>query len=64
MTTKQSFSFFRSLFETDNLPKECKLIGGVYFIDALPKSTTGKPLHREVKEVAVQRFNAKIKNGH
>lgn len=48
---------------SDNLPKECKLVGGVYFIDAIPKSTTGKPLHREVKILATKWFNAKVKNG-
>lgn len=47
----------------ENLPKECKLLGGVYFIDAIPKSPTGKPLHREVKELAAKGFSARAKNG-
>jgi 4-coumarate--CoA ligase len=37
-----------------------KLRGGVLFVDAIPKSPSGKILRRELKEKALQEIKAKL----
>ncbi|XP_055298411.1 uncharacterized protein LOC129566474 [Sitodiplosis mosellana] len=40
----------------DNFSDHCKLRGGVYFVDSLPSTVSGKVLRRKVKEIAIQLF--------
>jgi 4-coumarate--CoA ligase len=37
-----------------------RLRGGVVFIDVIPKSPSGKILRRELKELALKEFKAKL----
>lgn len=39
-----------------------KLRGGVYFVDALPLTSTSKVLRRKVKETAIKMYNARSFN--
>lgn len=42
---------------SDNLVDYCKLRGGVYFVDSIPSTPSGKLLRRVAKEVASKSFN-------
>ncbi|XP_055297521.1 luciferin 4-monooxygenase-like [Sitodiplosis mosellana] len=42
----------------DHFADHCKLRGGVYFVDSLPTTPSGKVLRRKVKEIAVSSFNS------
>lgn len=44
----------------DALLDDCQLLGGVYFVDSIPTSSTGKPLHRNVKQLATKLYESKI----
>lgn len=48
-------------FVAENLPEYKHLHGGVYFVDELPMTISGKFLKREIKNIAVKRFNDNIK---
>lgn len=43
----------------DNLADQYKLRGGVYFVDALPITASGKILRRKVKEEIIKLLNEK-----
>lgn len=45
----------------DNLPACCKLEGGIYFIDSIGITVSGKLVYREAKEVAKKLHSAKPK---
>lgn len=42
------------------MPDYCKLRGGVYFVDVIPRTPSGKILRRLVKETAKAFYNEKI----
>lgn len=44
----------------DNLGDDCKPRGGVYFVDSIPTTASGKPLRRVVKEIATRLYRAVI----
>lgn len=46
-------------FYLDHFADYCKLRGGVYFVDELPLTPSGKMLRRKVKEIAIQQYNAR-----
>lgn len=46
---------------TDNLPDDCKLRGGVYFVSSLPMTVAGKPIRGSIKKIATE-FYQKNKN--
>lgn len=48
-----------SMMISDNLGDYCKLRGGVYFVDSIPKTPTGKLLRRVVKGIASELFREK-----
>lgn len=43
----------------DNFPDYCKLRGGVYFVDSMPTTPSGKLLRRRVKEYITNLYNTK-----
>ena len=43
----------------DHFADYCKLRGGVYFVDSLPLTPSGKMLRRKVKEIAIELYNAR-----
>lgn len=46
---------------SDNLPDDCQLRGGVYFVDSdLPKTRTGKPNRVLIKEQATKLYKSKL----
>lgn len=49
------FSLFSGHFSD-----HCKLRGGVYFVDALPITPSGKLLRRKAKEIALELYNARL----
>lgn len=49
----ESFLIYLSL---DNLGQCCKLRGGVYFLESLPKTSSGKILRGAVKERITELF--------
>lgn len=46
------------LFAIEKFPIRSRLRGGVYFVDSLPKTFTGKPIRKEIVEIAAQRFKS------
>lgn len=46
----------------DNLVDDCKLRGGVYFIDSIPISASGKPILREIKELATKLYKTNVEH--
>lgn len=50
--SKLEFSFF--FFLTDYFVDYKRLRGGVYFIDSLPLTPSGKVMRRKVKEIAIE----------
>lgn len=44
----------------ENLPPYKQLCGGVYFVDNLPMTASGKVLRREVRDIATKLYNQKI----
>lgn len=54
---KLLFSFF--LFK-DNLLDDCKLRGGVYFVDSLPMTVAGKPIRGSIKKIATELYQKKL----
>lgn len=38
-----------------------KICGGVYFVDSLPTTPSGKLLRREAKQLAIEMYNARSK---
>lgn len=53
--------FFSFYLATDNLADHYKLRGGVYFVDALPMTASGKILRRQVREMLIATINGKDK---
>lgn len=51
---KSSFLFYSVL---DHFADYCKLRGGVYFVDSLPLTPSGKMLRRKAKEMAIEQYN-------
>lgn len=47
-------------FVANNLPDYKKLHGGAYFVDEFPMTASGKILKRDVKVIALQRYNEKL----
>lgn len=45
------------LIYLDNFADYKKLRGGVYFVDALPLTPSGKVIRRLVKEIAIKLYN-------
>lgn len=45
------------LFAIEKFPIRSRLRGGVCFVDSLPKAT-GKPIRKEIVEIAAQRFKS------
>lgn len=43
----------------DHFADYYKLRGGVYFVESLPTTPSGKLLRREVKEIAIELYNAR-----
>lgn len=48
---------------TENLDSSCELSGGVYFVDSIPTSRTGKPNRILLKETTTKLYEAKEANG-
>lgn len=48
------FSFY---FHLDTFPNRSKLRAGVYFVNSLPKTTSGKPMHSKIVEITAELFN-------
>lgn len=44
----------------DKLADQYKLRGGVYFVESLPTTASGKILRREVKDILIKRFNEQM----
>lgn len=40
----------------DNLPETKQLYGGIYFVDCLPMTPSGKVLRRKAKDMAIQLY--------
>lgn len=47
-----------SNFLLEKFPHRSRIRGGVYFVEALPKTPTGKPIRREIAEIATGRFQS------
>lgn len=43
-------------FESDKFPNRSKLRAGVYFVDALPKTNSGKPMRPKIIAMAAELF--------
>lgn len=46
-------------FADNNLPEECELRGGVYFVDSIPSTRTGKPLRHAIKDNVLSLYKCK-----
>lgn len=55
-----TFSIF--YFELDKFPNRYKLRGGIYFVDALPKTNSGKPLRPKITAMAAEYFKMAKQN--
>lgn len=53
--------YFRIYSFLDNLGQCCKLSGGVYFVDSLPKTASGKTLRGVVKKRITELYKLKQK---
>lgn len=49
-------------FLIENFPNGLKLRGGVYFVDSLPKTPSGKYIRKEITEMLKKMFNATKEN--
>lgn len=50
------------LSHTANMIDHCKLRGGVYFTDFIPRTESCKPIRKEIKEKFTKLYIEKIKN--
>lgn len=57
----KSTNLYSFLFDLDHFSDHYKLRGGVYFVDALPLTPSGKVLRKAVKEMAIELFNSRSK---
>lgn len=57
-----NYKTFDLLLFSDNELNDCLLDGGVYFVDSIPMSARGKPLHRDVRSMAIKLYNTKLAN--
>lgn len=56
MNRKESEQFSNFLLNTERFPNRSKLHGGIYFVNSLPKSPSGKLLRRMVTEQTMKLF--------
>lgn len=49
-------------FDLDKFPNRSKLRAGIYFIDALPKTNSGKPMRPKIIAMATELFKTAKQN--
>lgn len=52
------FRIFLFLFYIDHLSEYCELRGGVYFVESIPTTSSGKFQRRTVKEIAIELYKS------
>lgn len=54
-------NFFLYLFYEENLPETKQLYGGIFFVDSIPMTPSGKVLRRRAKDLAIELYTSKNK---
>lgn len=52
------------LFESDKFPNRSKLRAGIYFVDTLPKTNSGKPMRTKIIAMAAELFTEAKRTDH